>query len=122
MTKKKISLIVALCLIVVGAAVFFIAFKMIDGDLTKLNTETFTEKTYTLNENFNSISIHSDTEDITFVPSDNGECRVVFYEPEKIESSASVQDGTLSIGTTDVREWYYYIKLFSFDLSSKITV
>ncbi len=41
-----------------------------------------------------------------FSVSDNGLCRVVCREPEKVKHSVTVQNGTLIISAADSREWH----------------
>ncbi len=70
---------------------------------------------YTIKEGFEHLNIDGALEDVTFRLSDDGACRVVCYEQEKMKHNARVNDNTLDITGTDTREWYERIALFSFD-------
>ena len=53
--------------------------------------------------------------------SDDGKCKVVCRDQEKIEYVVSVNDGVLSVSVKDQRKWYEHITIMSFE-SAKITV
>lgn len=76
--------------------------------------------TYEINEEFNSISIESDTADIVFAPSDDGKCKVACYEHKSMKHSASTADGVLAINMVDTRKWYEHININT--KSPKITI
>lgn len=118
-TKKW--LIVAASLMVLGLIIFSAVMTANHWDFTKLSTAKYETNTYEVGLEFNNISINTETADIIFVPSDDGKCRVVCYEQQKMKHSAAVEDGTLTIDVVDTREWYDYITIFSFT-SPKITV
>ena len=115
-----IWLIVAGALVLVGTLGFVGIMAANHWDVAALNSAPFETNTVRLAEEFDQISIRSDTADILFVPSEDGTCKVVFYEQPKVKHTATVQDGTLSILATDTRLWYERIS-FSLD-SPKMTV
>ncbi len=117
---KMIWIIVAVCFLVVGLLVFLGAMAVIKFDFTKLSTEKYQTNTYEASGDFDSISIDVDTTEIEFVPSENGQCKVVCFEKETEKHSVAVKDGALKIDTIDSRKWYHHIG-FSFS-SPKITV
>ncbi len=59
-----------------------------------------------ITEGFSNIDIITDTYDITFAPSQDGNCRLVTYGNKKITHTASVEDGTLKIHINDSRKWF----------------
>ena len=73
-----------------------------------------------VNEEFNDISIKTDTAAIAFVPSDDGMCKVVCYEDAKKSYSVEVQDGTLAVRVVNNKKWYDRIGIHIDQ--SKITV
>lgn len=117
---QKIWLVVAVSLIVVGSLIFSAALAGLDFDFTKLSTYTYETNTYVASGNFDKISIDVTTPDIVFAASDDGSCKVVCFEQEKLKHSVTVQDGTLMIGTVDTRKWYDHIGI-SFG-NTKMTV
>lgn len=47
--------------------------------------------TYQVDNKFDDISLKTDVEDIIFIPSDDGKCRVVCNEPKNVKATVSVQ-------------------------------
>lgn len=60
------------------------------------------------------------TADLRFLPSEDGKCPVVCYEPENAVHSVSVSDGTLTVSSGNDRKWTDYIGITTD--SPKITV
>ena len=104
--KTKIWLIAAAVLVVAGLGLMTGTVKACNWDFARLNTASYETNTHEIKENFDSISLYTDTADIFFVPSRNGSCSVVCRELEYEKHAISVQDGTLTIRETDTRKWY----------------
>ena len=109
--SKKIWIIVAILLVIIGSLIFTGALAALDFDFSKLSTQKYETNAYEINEDFDKILINVETTDITFLPADNGKCKVVCFEEEKIKHSAVVQDGMLVIKTVDTRKWYAHIDI-----------
>lgn len=105
----KIWLIIATSLVVLGCIMFSVLMTVNDWDFTKLNTVKYETNTYQVNEDFNSITMLTDTADILFVRSDDKVCKVVCYEMTNLKHTTTVQDGTLTINVIDDRKWYDHI-------------
>lgn len=118
--SAKIWLISATILVGVGLVIFAIALNAYGWDFSKLGTETYETNTYNISEAFDSISIEVDTTDITFVPADDENCRIVCGETEKIKHSATAENGVLKINVIDTRKWYDHIGIYF--TSPKMTV
>ena len=116
----KIWIIIAVCLVVTGLVVFAAVMTSYGWDFSKLNTAKYETNTYDISDEFQSISIQSNTADVIFEVTDKSECRIVCYEAEKAKHSVSVKNGVLMINITDERKWYDFINI-SFD-SPQITV
>ena len=70
------------------------------------NFDGFSTSVYNkVDSEFDSISINTDTADIEFLPSDNGNCRVICYESEKVKHVVSVVDRALIGRVEDGRKW-----------------
>lgn len=119
-TSTKIWLIVAFALILIGFISFIAVMTVLKWDFTKLSTVKYETNIYEITEDFSSISINTDTEDITFLPSENGKCEIVCFEHINSKHSAAVKDGTLIIEHSDTEKWYNLIGI-SFK-SPKITL
>lgn len=118
--KTKIWLMAGVALVILGALLFAASMMAYNWDFTKLSTQNRETNTYEISENFSNISINTDTADVEFVLSGDGNCRVICDETEKEKHSVTVKDGTLVIDIIDEREWKDYIGI-NFD-TSKITL
>ncbi len=118
MSKKW--LITAVLSIVLGVGIFAAAVISAGGDFTRIGTGKYETNTYEITEEFNEISVITDTADVVFAPSNDTTCKAVCYEREKVKHSVSVANGVLSLNVEDTREWYDYIGI-NFD-TQKITV
>jgi DUF4097 and DUF4098 domain-containing protein YvlB len=98
----------------------FIVFSMGLLTLTACSLSDYETNIHKINEEFDNISIKTDTADIAFVPSNDGMCRVACYEEAKISHSVEVQNGTLTVNVVNNKKWYDYIGV-NID-SPKITV
>ncbi len=118
--STKIWLVTASFLVVLGTAVFAFPMAKYNWDLTKLSTNKYETNIYEINENFEDVSINTDTADIIFVLADDGKCKVECYEEEKTKHHVAVENNALVIKMTDNRTFYDHIGI-NFD-SPKITV
>lgn len=115
MKKWKIWLIVALCLIILGGGIFVVVLAANGWSFKKFDNSRYETNTYTIEEEFQNITIDIDTTDVVFLPSTDGECKVIAYEKTKLTHSVSVTDGTLNVQLVDERKWYDHISLFNFE-------
>ena len=115
--KTKGWLITAAVLVVVGLFLVAGTIMACNWDLARLNTASYETNTHEIKETFDSISLHTDTADISFVPSTDGRCSVVCHEPEYETHTVGVQNGTLTIRETDTRKWYDHIDI-TYDMPS----
>ena len=93
---------------------------MLKWNFGKLSTVKLETNEHEIREDFQDISVKTDTADIFFLPSADGVCRVECEEEVKANHAVSVQNGTLLIEVVNEKAWYDYIN-FSF-VSPKITV
>ena len=71
----------------------------------------YTTDSHEIDEDFNDVSISTDTADIIFLPSEDGKCRVVFHTLESQTNSVKVKDGRLCIDTLNGKKWYEHIRI-----------
>lgn len=121
MKKTAVWLIIAAILIVIGLLGGAIVMACANWNFNLLSTEKYQTVTHDVTDSFDKIFIYGDTEDITFLGSNDGDCRVECYENKKLPHSVSVEEGALIIKLNDTRKWYEKITLMSFS-SPKITV
>lgn len=120
MDKKTIVwLIFAAFLVIAGCVIFLGAMRVLNWDFTKLSAQYETNR-HEISDDFQNITIRSDTASITFLPSSDGKCTVECYEKMNLKHRVSVDNGTLIIEVEDTREWYEYIGIHF--ASPKITV
>lgn len=116
----KIWLIVAASLVLAGAMIFVGVMTVFGWDFTKLSTVQYETKEYAITEDYQNLSIVSNTADIVLVPAEGDESRVVCREQKNLWYAVSVKDGTLVIEIEDHRKWYEHIGI-NFG-TSKVTV
>ncbi|MBR0189557.1 MAG: DUF4097 family beta strand repeat protein [Clostridia bacterium] len=105
-TNKKLIVTVIVCLIL-GVTICITALILSGFDFGVLNTVKYETKTYETEEEFSAINIDVSTENIVFLPSEDGKCRVVSSESEKIKHDIYVdENGTLNVTLNDSRKWY----------------
>ena len=108
-TRTKVWLIVAASLVLIGCILFVGVMSILKWDFTKLFTGKYENNDYKIHEDYQNISIITDTADIVFVPCENTTTSVSCYEQKNNMHSVSVKDGTLEIEIVDTRKWYEYI-------------
>ncbi len=118
--KTKKWLVAAICLILIGIVFWGGVMTMLNWDFRKLSTVKYETNTHEINNAFTNISLHTNTADITFAPSEDGSCKVVCLEETNLRHTVTTEDGTLKIHITDKRKWYDHIG-FNFR-NPKITV
>lgn len=122
--KKKTlkrTLIAVAVFLVVGLSVLVLSLKANGVDVSGFGTVRYQKSTYTFDDVFGNIYIDTSGADIAFVNAEDGEAKVVCYEPVKRPHSVCVSGGTLSIKETDLRKWNDYVNVFTF-ATPKITV
>ena len=98
-------------MVLIGIGICFFAARYMGFSLESLKTSDFTEKTYEVNESFDSISTSTSIESVSFVLSEDGRCRVRCMENDKLGHEITVTDGTLIIKSLDKKK-----DILSFDL------
>ena len=102
-------LITAGALVVLGGLLILLTACSVQFDPSLLSTDRFETNEHTVTEDFQSITIDTDTADVTFVLGDGEDCTVTCYETEKLKHTVTVEDSTLSIKIHDTRRWYEHI-------------
>lgn len=119
-TRTKVWLIIAASLVLIGCILFAGVMSKLKWDFTKLSTVKYEMNAYEISEAFDDISINTDTADITFMLSNDENCRVECHAEEREKHLVTVKDHTLVIEATPRDNWYDYIGI-SFG-ESRITV
>ena len=119
--KRKIKLwfVTAASLVLFGTVLILSTACSADWNFKKVISDNYKTNVYEVEESFESISIDSDTADITLLPAEDGKSKAVCFEKENVTHSVKVEKNTLTIKTVDERKWYDRIFDYSLD---KITV
>lgn len=118
----KVWLSIASSLVLIGCILFVGVMATLKWDFMKLATIKYKTDTYEINEAFDSISLNTDNADITFVLSDDENCRVECHEETTVNHSVTVEDGTLAVELIDKRSLYDLIGYIGLNFGSpKIT-
>ena len=104
--STKAWLTAGLLLILAGAALCLGVLARKHWDLKSLFATELDTRSVELREDFHSIAVTADTEQLRLLPSEDGGCRVVFEEGAKQRHTAQVDGGTLRIAGSDTRSWY----------------
>ena len=107
-----IWLITAGCLIIAAFVIFISAMALHGWDIKKISTQKTNIKTYPLTDSFEDISISGTTEDISFVPCEKEQSKVVIENVSGVETVVSVENGKLAVSSKDTRKWYEFIDFF----------
>ncbi|MBP8594749.1 MAG: DUF4097 family beta strand repeat protein [Ruminococcus sp.] len=107
MTKKL--LIAGTALVITGAVICAGAGAAFGFDFSKLDTANSVTNTYPVSDDFSSISIKADTDDVIFVPSKDGKCSVVCVEDSEHLHDVRVENDTLVIDQKDENKisWHF---------------
>ncbi len=105
----KILIIIASALVIIGFAGFVGIMSARGWDFKSIDPEDYTETTAIQEDDFDAIKIMSGTEKITFKKADDDKSKVVFFEKESIEYSASVIDNALVIETHSKNGWLSFV-------------
>ncbi len=114
-TGAKVGLIIAAVLVVVGLIGAGLIVALGGWRLPNVKNAEFGTRTVLVEDDFDTISIESDTEDIVFGLSEDGSCQVVFREYDFHQHTAEVKGNTLEIRGKDTRKWYERAFSFSFE-------
>ena len=115
----KIWLVIFAALILVGIIILGGVLAMVKWDFSKLFTVKYETNNYEVSD-FQSISIATNTADITLSPTESEKASVTCFEQSSLRHSVNVKNGTLMVEVTDNRKWYEYIGICF--KSPKITI
>jgi len=97
MSRRNKWIKAAVILLCAGALICLISMAVFGFDFGNLSTGKFVTKTFDIDDDFKNISIKADVENISFVPSEDKNCKVVCYEDEKDPHNVRVEGDTLKI-------------------------
>ena len=110
-TRTIVWLCIATSLVVVGSIIFLGVMMKLNWNFMRLATTQYEQIRHEISDEYQNISIDTNTLDIEFLPSDTDQTLVVCYEEANIKHSVTVNDGTLFIKGEDTRKWYEHIRI-----------
>ena len=105
--NKGIWIVVAVVLIITGAALCALSTVVLGFDPVNTSTVEYMENTYEVSGSFKNISIAVDTDDIEFQKSHDGKCSVICIEAEDIRHEAKINGNTLEIKQFNEGGWNF---------------
>ncbi len=111
--STKISLLVSLALVIIGAVLIFVSLMVVGFDMRKFSNISFEKKVFDITDSFDGVHVSEITDDIEIYLSDDKNCKIICYDSEKIYHECNVNDdGQLMIFCRDDRPWYEKIGFF----------
>lgn len=108
----KITCVVAASCIVLGLLILLGVSVKFGFDYRNLNTTTAEVKTYTVEQAFENIDIHSLSNNVEFSVADGEQCKVVCTETARTACTVSVENDTLTVTQKDTRRWYEHFGMY----------
>ena len=108
-------LIAAIALTLIGIIIMIIALVIVGWNFKSLSTVEYETNTYELSGDFENIYIDAEITDIVLLTSNDDKCRIDCKETKNIKHKAEIADKTLRITSSDTRNWFERLTLFSFD-------
>lgn len=112
--------IVAISCLVVGIILCSVALALGGFEMSIFNTIKYAEGSQILPAGFSDISVDTAEFSVLIRPATDGVCRAEYRQNEKTPLRFAVENGTLSIRSTDLRKWYDHIHFFNFSRSQVI--
>ena len=110
---RRITLIVSLCFVVVGIILMVCAAGLAGFDVKSVFTDDRKRNDVIVKEKFDSVTVETGIDSVSFIPSEDGSSLVEFYESPKSFYDVKVEDGTLKITYNENRKWYEFISFGS---------
>ncbi len=108
MSRKKKEIMLSLGLILIGLVIAAVSMASVGFDFSRLSTAKYVTTTHEVSDAFRNLTITGDTEDVAFVLSGDGACRVVCHEQEDHPHRVEVRDDTLIIETPAESGWRFF--------------
>lgn len=112
-TALKVTLIIAIVLVVAGLIIMTVALVVSKFNLQKLIAPTLTDSSVPVSGEFTSISIKSDSATVSIARSTDGLCRVDFtdFDDDSITHTVEISNGVLNVVRHDASMTRGYISL-----------
>ena len=112
--KGKLKMIIIGIICIVWGCALFVSCSSSEGfDWKRLSLQKYEEKSFATAEDFEAVSIVSDTDNIIILPSADNTTKVEYTASNVLDYDIRVADGKLSIQTLDNRKWYHHINIYT---------
>ena len=108
---KKKALRFAIICVAAGLLISFVALASLDFNFFEMGTMEPVTSIYMPKDTFTNIMVRAAGSDVRLLPSEDGACKVLCNETDKITHTVEVESGTLTIRSIDNRKWYEHIGL-----------
>lgn len=120
MSKRfKKGLIISAVIFGIGLILCLVVTILIGFDFSRLSTAVFEEKTKIIGSEFDEINIQDIEDGVVLKPSNDGKCKIVYYDSNKITHSIDVSENTLEI-RSEYKDWTSYI--FNINIGRVMTI
>lgn len=112
---KVFFIILGIVLVIAGVCLSLGAFSSANNPNNLSDSDsalTFVRNTYEITDDFKRISISENQSDIQLLPSEDGTCKIICEESEKVFYLIEVVAGTLYIEVVDERDWLDHVGIF----------
>ena len=113
MKKNIVTIVVALCLVIAGAALAGAALVAVDFRFGEFSSADYERNSYVIEGDIGEIGISAGDYNVTLLPSSDGICRIKVDESEKFKLRYHFEEDHLEIRIVDNRKWYDHISFFS---------
>ena len=110
--QTKILLMIASLFVLLGVIIFVGVMTVLKWDFTKFQTIDYETNEYVISEEYQNVSVVTNTCDVVVEYAETENTVVVCKEQKNINHTVSVENGTLVIKVVDTRKWYEYIGIF----------
>ncbi len=120
MSKRfKKGLIISAVIFGIGLILCLVITILIDFDFSRLNTAVHEKKTRVISAEFDEINIQDIEDGVVLKPSNDGKCKIIYYDSNKITHSIDVSENTLEI-RSEYKDWTSYI--FNINIGRIMTI
>ena len=113
MKKNIVIIIVAICLIIAGAALACAALVAVDFDFGKFSNVDYERNSYVLEGDIGKIGVIVQDHSVIILPSEDGICKIEVDESDNSKLEYRFAGNHLVIKMTDDRKWHDRISFFS---------
>ena len=109
MRKWVVWNLIGLVLCVIGIAIMMKTLIKVGFNMDAFSNVNLVTNTYDMEDSFTELLVSGNADDIIIVPSKDGICHITLLEEEKALHQVKLEEDTLTIRSTNNKEWYQQI-------------